>query len=160
MSPPLPTALQLRQAVRIFMDHAYKDAAVPPSVTQRMAPLNTAPEASPVQPQWFETQLQNNRTSYVLRLGHRTYPHMKLVLEESPDGTAYFFRADAHDRHLHAPQGSADAKALEELRRFNLHLVEAIEHAWAHAQIPTFREYLRQAVQRATHAPGSAKERM
>ncbi len=152
MPPSLPTVTQLRQAVRIFIEHAYKDAAVPPAVTQRVSPFDAVPDDAPVQPQWFETQLQNNHTSYVLRLGHRTYPHMKLVLEESPDGTGYFFRADSHDRHLHAPQGSADAKALEELRRVNLHLVETIEHAWAKVQIPTFREYLRQAVERTTRS--------
>ncbi len=150
MSPSLPTVVQLRQAVKIFLDYAYKDASIPPTVTQRVAPLYAVSDDAPVQPQWFETQPQNNRTSYVLRLGHRAYPHMKLVLEESPDGTGYFFRADAHDRHLHAPQGSADAKALEELRRVNLHLVETIEYAWAKVGIPTFREYLRQAVERST----------
>lgn len=152
MPPSLPNVAQLRQAVSIFVEHAYKDAAIPPAVTQRVAPLEAAADEVPVQPQWFETQLQNNRTSYVLRLGHRTYPHMKLVLEESPDGTGYFFRADAHDRHLHAPQGSADAKALEELRRVNLLLVETIEHAWAKVRIPTFRQYLRQAVERSAQS--------
>ncbi len=150
MPPLLPTVVQLRQAVKIFLDHAYKDASVPPTVTQRIAPLYAVSDDAQVQPQWFETHLQNNRTSYVLRLGHRTYPHMKLVLEESPDGTGYFFRADAHDRHLHAPQGSEDAKSLEELRRVNLHLVETIEYAWAKERIPTFREYLRQVVERST----------
>lgn len=149
MPASLPNVTQLRKAVEIFLHHAYCGGDIPPSVCQKTLPFSTLPGDAPAETSWFETAVQNGRKSYLLRLGHRGYPHMKLVLEESPDQREYLYRADAHDRHLHAPEGSVDSAALEQLRRVNHHLVEDIEHAWTQADIPTFREYLRLAVQRA-----------
>src|SRR3954454_18737876 len=42
------------------------------------------------------------------RLGNRAYPHMKLVIERSPDGRTYLLRADTHDTHITPKPGSRE----------------------------------------------------
>jgi hypothetical protein len=80
---------------------------------------------------------------YALRLGQPRYNHMKLMVEPTPGGTGFLYRADAHDSYLHAPPGSPDAAPLAALRANNKEITEAIEAAWTAAGLPTFRAYLR-----------------
>src|SRR3954471_11231454 len=45
---------------------------------------------------------------YALRLGNRSYPHMKFIIERSPDALGYLLRADTHDAHIQPRAGSRE----------------------------------------------------
>lgn len=77
-----------------------------------------------------------------LRLGNRSYPHMKMVVERSPDG-GYLLRADTHDAHIQPRPGSREAAAFAKLMEQNRAAAAAVEDAWEHAGLPTFKKFLR-----------------
>jgi hypothetical protein len=87
-------------------------------------------------------------TKYSLRLGNRSYPHMKLVIDRAPDGQTYLLRADTHDAHIQPKPGSRDYAAFQELSRINHALAEQIETAWEAAGLPTFKKFLREDLER------------
>ncbi len=147
MAAPLTSVGQLRRAIDIYLRVAYTTGQLPEVVKLRLLPWAGLPEDALVEPAWFEACVQEGRQQLALRLGHPGYPHMKLVLEESPDVSGYLFRADAHDRHLFAPPGSPDAAGLEQVRRVNAQIIEQIEREWMAAGLPTFRAYLRKQVE-------------
>ena len=80
---------------------------------------------------------------YSLRLGNRMYPHMKLVIDRSPDGRGHLFRADTHDGHCRPAPGSRDYHVFSQLMEANRELAARIESAWDAQGIPTFKSYLR-----------------
>jgi len=88
---------------------------------------------------------------YVLRLGNRCYPHMKLVIERSPDGELFLFRADTHDRHCCPPEGAPEHQAFVSLMTKNQELAQAVETAWAEAGLPTFKTWLREDLARRSN---------
>ncbi len=134
----------LKNALRIYLREAYKGGALPQAVQERVARIEGFSDDQPAPLDWLEkSQCDSGRCTYALRLGQPVYPHMKLIVEESPDGGHPLFRADAHDRHLHAPAGSADAAPLAALRAINKELADRIETAWVAAGLPTFKEYLK-----------------
>lgn len=138
----------LRKAVAIYLHIAYPNGGIPPAVQERIACLERLAPHEPLPKACMEVSCTTaGRTTYMLRLGQPRYPHMKLVLEDAPDG-GQLFRADAHDAHLHAPPGSPDAAPLAALRASNKELTEAIEAAWTSQGLPTFREYLRKQLER------------
>jgi hypothetical protein len=85
---------------------------------------------------------------YSMRLGNRQYPHMKLVIEPTPDGTGHLFRADTHDAHCLPPPNSNEYAAVSALIEANGKIAQAIESAWRDAGLPTFRGYLQDALAR------------
>ena len=93
-----------------------------------------------------------------LRLGNKFYPHMKLVVERSPDGAGHLFRADAHDRHCCPPPTSKEYPLFCKLMEDNQHVCQAIESAWERADLPTFKQYLKRDLARrmAAHHPANA----
>jgi len=133
---------ELHNAIITYLRIAYPEG-VPAAVQARVASLTQLPADAEVPESMLEVSQCMGRPVYALRLGQPRYPHMKLMVEASPGGTGYLFRADAHDMHLHAPEGSADAGPLAALRAQNKVLTEAIEAAWTAAGLPTFRSYLR-----------------
>ena len=147
MAAPLTNIGQLRQAIDIYLRVAYPTGTLPEAVKPRLLPWGSLPDDALIEPAWFEACMQEGRQQLALRLGHPGYPHMKLVLEESPDGSGYLFRADAHDRHLFASPGSPDAAGLEQVRRANAQIIEQIERNWVADGVPTFRAYLRRQVE-------------
>ncbi|MCL2641204.1 MAG: quinolinate synthase NadA [Phycisphaerales bacterium] len=156
-------AKNLQRAVELYLACAYPDG-VPASVQGKAGPV-MALEAEALAPvELFERSEGGGEGSYVLRLGQPMYPFMKLVIDPVPEQgtvspTSYLLRADAHDRHLHAPAGSPDAAWLASVRVSNRDLVEKIEAAWAKAGLPTFKEYLRAklAARRAKKEGGGDK---
>mgnify|MGYP000446834360 CR=1 FL=1 len=54
---------------------------------------------------------------YALRLGNLSYPHMKLIIDRSPDGKGYLLRADTHDAHIQPKAGSREQAAFPLLGR-------------------------------------------
>ncbi len=146
--PPLPHVQIIKQAIAIYLPLAYGEGKVPEVVRGRIAPILASPDSDRIKLEWFEPADKDGRAVYRLRLGQVAYPHMKLNVEESPDGTGYLILADAHDTHLLAPETSPDAKFLSELRKNNAALVEKIQAAWTQAGLPTFRNYFRAAMER------------
>ncbi|MDA8377250.1 MAG: hypothetical protein M0Z50_09360 [Planctomycetia bacterium] len=146
--PPLPPAHIVKKAMEIYLTLAYPSGDFPAVIKTRMAPIMASADAALIEPEWFERCDKDGRAVYRLRLGQAAYPHMKLSIEESPDGTGYLLLADAHDIHLLAPENSPDAAFLSELRKNNAALVEKIQTAWTDAGLPTFRNYFRAAMER------------
>ena len=146
--PTLPQVHILKKAIDIYLPLAYPAGHIPDVVQARIAPVTASADSDFIKPEWFEPADKDGRAVYRLRLGQVAYPHMKLSIEESPDGTGYLLLADAHDIHLLAPENSPDAAFLSELRKNNAALVEKIQTAWTDAGLPTFRNYFRAAMER------------
>jgi hypothetical protein len=85
---------------------------------------------------------------YALRLGNRAYPHMKLMIDRSPDGQGYLLRADTHDAHIQPRSGSRDTGAFAELMKINRNIADAIEAKWEQLSLPTFKKFLRDDLER------------
>ncbi len=143
---PLPPVGTLQRAAKIFLDIAYGDANPPPEVLKRMAPINAADPSQPCHREWFEISSKEEvNPSLRLRLGQKNYPHMKMLLQPSPDLDGYLFFADSHDRHLFTAVES-EAAALAALRQANAEITRTIEKQWEQAGVPTFQSYLRRAM--------------
>lgn len=153
-SIPLPAAGQLKRAIGIYLSLAYPAGNLPQVVHQRQKPILAASDDMPVMPEWFEVTNCEEGIMYRLRLGQEKYPHMKISLMPSPDGSGYLYFADAHDSHLHAPMDSPDYPLLVSLRKSNSALASAIEKAWTADGLPTFRGFLRDSLDaRRSHDP-------
>jgi hypothetical protein len=156
MSWQRPSPAAVFEAVDAYLRVVYGSASAPSAVRDRVATLRAAPPEelfdSPVLERAGGSAAAPDR--YSLRLGNRFYPHMKLVIERSPDGRGFLFRADTHDRHVRPPPGSRDAAAFAELARMNQKAAEEVEAEWARLGLPTFKEYLRQDL--AKRAAGAA----
>jgi len=76
---------------------------------------------------------------------------MKLVIERSPDGELFLFRADTHDRHCCPPEGAPEHQAFVSLMTKNQELAQAVETAWAEAGLPTFKTWLREDLARRSN---------
>jgi hypothetical protein len=96
--------------------------------------------------------------SFSLRLGNANYPHMKLRLSRPPKDNVFLFSVDAHDAFLHAPPGSADYGALEELKRRNSQMAAAITALWDENGLPTERNYLRLKIDQARLKGNQSRE--
>jgi hypothetical protein len=155
-SKPQPQAVW--EAIELYLGVAYSGGKPPSAVEQRLATLRNLDcddfFASPL----FERDAgaggsagagggaggaNPEPTRYAIRLGNRHYPHMKMVVERSPDGRAHLFRADTHDRHIRPKPESREYAAFTELMRQNQALAEQIEAAWAERGLNTFKSYLR-----------------
>ncbi len=145
-SIPLPSAGELKRAMSIYLALAYPSGNLPEVVRQRQKPVLAAPDEMPIMPEWFEVSQCDEGAMYRLRLGQEKYPHMKISLMPSPDGTGYLYFADAHDSHLHAPTDSPDYPLLVSLRKSNSALASAIEKAWTAEGLPTFLGFLRNSL--------------
>ena len=95
--------------------------------------------ASPI----FERDSKTAPSKLSLRLGNKTYPHMKLTIERSPDKNGYLFRADTHDRHCCPPQGAREHEQFVALMAKNQQVAQSVESAWADMGLPTFKTWLR-----------------
>ncbi|MCE5328140.1 MAG: hypothetical protein LLG01_17165 [Planctomycetaceae bacterium] len=147
-APQLPPPDVIRQAVGIYIAHAYNGSA-PAAVDDLIPPEHFDPSAwlsrSVVEPVPVNAPLEQVR-SFALRLGNSQYPHMKLRISRTPNEGGYLFSVDCHDAFLRAPQGSPDYEALESLKRHNAALASGITADWDHAGLPTERNYLRRKI--------------
>jgi hypothetical protein len=141
-----PEREQVMQAIDIYLRQAYGEEP-PVTVRSQMAVLRTWGGPffrAPV----FVADDQPHGKRYSMRLGNRHYPHMKLRIEPSPDGSRYLFRADSHDRHVCPPPSSAEHDAFRALMEKNQQIVDAVEGTWGEAGVPTFKTYLREDLER------------
>ncbi len=146
-----PTAGEFEQALKLYIEHAYAGAAPPAAVRLRMEAVRAAGDA-PFDCPAIEREAGDNPARFNLRLGNRVYPHMKLVVERSPEGSSHLFRADTHDRHIQPAPGSKEADAFRDLMAKNLLVATAIESAWESAGLQTFKQYLREDLARRKSA--------
>lgn len=150
-----PAAADLWRAVDAYLSVAY-DGRAPGAVRARLETLRAAPPddlfASPV---LERTEDHGAILRYSLRLGNRGYPHMKLLIEPSPDGRGHLFRIDTHDRHVRPPAGSPEERAFANLMANNQSVADAVEAALEKVGLPTFKSYLRDDLARRSALPRS-----
>lgn len=143
--PPVPA--DIWRAIELFLAEAY-DAQPPLAVRARLEILKTTPPADFFNSAPFERTPAESPTKFSLRLGNRAYPHMKLVIERSPDGRHTLFRADTHDRHVQIKSDSPEAKMFAELTRKNQEIAQRIEKSWEANGLMTFKGYLREDLEK------------
>ena len=155
MSWDKPTPADFWKAVEIYLDAAY-GGKIPPAVQTRTFTLRAFPQDDLYRCPVFEPAPKENPVRFALRLGNQWYPHMKLVVEQAPDGQASLFRADTHDRHIQVDSLSRDYAAFCELSQKNQSLAGRIEAAWEAAALSTFKSFLRNDLaRRRSGAPNS-----
>ena len=148
-----PSAVRARlETLRSTPDPAFYDCPVlergpAPSAAAGGGGAGTRPAAA-------GQEGEDGPSRYALRLGNRAYPHMKLVIERSPDGRAYLLRADTHDTHITPKPGSREYAAFQELAAANRTAADGIEAAWEAQGLPTFKKYLRDDLERRRAAAG------
>jgi hypothetical protein len=142
MGWPKLSSSQVRQAIEIYLAHAYS-GPLPSAVRGKLETLHSLPEEELYDSPLFERDVAVHPSKLSLRLGNKLYPHMKLTIERTPDGQSHLFRADTHDRHIAPQPGSRDYAPFMQLMDQNHRMAQAIETAWAEANLPTFKTYLR-----------------
>ncbi|HXE53332.1 MAG TPA: hypothetical protein VN541_09970, partial [Tepidisphaeraceae bacterium] len=113
-----PAISDFWKAVEIYLAQAY-DGPPPATVRSRLDALGATPPEALFDAPTFEATPKEDPVRLSLRLGNRWYPHMKLVVERSPDGRGSLFRADSHDRHIQVDPSSREYAALRQLRENN-----------------------------------------
>jgi hypothetical protein len=154
MNWELPPPAETWKAIELYLARAY--AGDPPlGVRARLDALRSASESDFYRLAAFERFPSDEPVRFLLRLGNRFYPHMKLAIERSPDGVHCLFGVDTHDRHVQPKPHSAEAAAFAELARKNLDIARQIEQALDENGLPTFKRFLRDDLARRT-SPESA----
>jgi hypothetical protein len=148
----LPSAHQLQVAVEQYLRKAY-GGSPPAAMVARFLPPSDVDLASwlmrdEVERQPADAELHEVR-AFNLRVGNRRYQYMKLRIARPPGRDFFVFTVDAHDAVLQAPSGAPDAAELEELKKYNRHLVQEILEAWDALGVFTERAYLRHEIQQA-----------
>jgi hypothetical protein len=135
-----PDAALVQRAIDVYVNTAYPVG--PPVAVRSMLETERTWAGHLTDAPVFVKDDPKNTTRWSMRLGNASYPHMKLVIERSPDGNGYLFRADAHDTHCCPPADSHEYPAFHELMTRNQQVVTAVEQAWAAAGVPTMKTYL------------------
>src|SRR5688500_15069207 len=149
MSWEKPSPAQVWRAIETYLAVAYGRAAPPAAVRTRLDALRSADEATFYDNASLERDAKEQPAAkYALRLGNPVYPHMKLVIEPSPDGRSHLFRADTHDQHVRPAPESKEHAMFCQLMDANQKFAQAIDDGWAKAGVPTFKEYLRRDLER------------
>jgi hypothetical protein len=137
-----PSRQLMWRAIETYLRAAY-DGAPSPAVTGRLESLRAVPDEFLYQSPHLEPTPKQDPIRFSLRLGNRWYPHMKLAIERSPDGSGCLFRADTHDQHIRPAPESREYAAFCELMEKNQRLASRIEAEWEAQGIPTFKSFLR-----------------
>jgi hypothetical protein len=152
--PDLPRTFRddLRRAVRLFIENAYGDR--PPASALRYIP----PEGDFDIAGWLMSDLTERVPggapfeavqAFSLRIGCRTYRHMKLKISRPGSLPSFVFLADSHDSFLVAEPGSPDWEGLQALKRGNAEVASRITEAWDREGILTERSFLREKIRQA-----------
>jgi len=147
----LPSAADIRRAVRLYLSHAY--GPKPPAAAVKFVPPKRFDPAKWLMGDLIERDpadapLENVR-SFALRIGNAAYPHMKLRLSRPPRDRVFLFSVDSHDAFLRAEVDNPDRQSLERLKKHNAGVVAAVNAAWDAAGLTTQREYLRKKIEQA-----------
>jgi hypothetical protein len=147
--PPID---EVWRAIEIYLGFAYAGTAPPSAVKARLETLRSTPLHAFYECKSMERDSTTSPRKYSLRLGNRFYPHMKLVIEPTPDNAACMYRADTHDKHIRPGPNSPELPAFLKLMEENQKLSESIEIAWENAGLCTFKKYLRDDLARRAGA--------
>lgn len=147
MSAPLPEPDVVFKAIDAYVRVAYEGGEPSIAVRSMLATLHSWAGKFYNCPVWVKDENISPK-KLQLRLGNKVYPHMKLVLEQAPDGSTCFFRADTHDRHCCPPNGTPEHGAFVELMNKNQQYAQQVEQEWSAEGIPTFKGWLRQDLAR------------
>ena len=147
-----PDAALVQRAIDVYVRTAYPDG--PPVAVRSMLATERSWAGHLTDAPVFIKDDPKNTTKYSMRLGNASYPHMKLVIERSPDGKGHLFRADAHDAHCCPPAGTPEHDAFRQLMTKNQEVITAVEHAWAAAGVPTMKTYLQEDLARRKQQGG------
>ena len=147
-----PSPPDVLKAIEVYVSVAY-DATLPSAVRSRIETLKSLAVEEFFQSPIFERDVPIHPKRLAVRLGNRAYPHMKLVIERSPDGASHLFRADTHDRHVCPEPGSRDYAAFKQLMEANQVISSSVEAAWADQHLPTFKTYLRDDLAKRAGGP-------
>jgi hypothetical protein len=141
------TAEVLREAVRLYLEEAYKEAEVPAAVKSRLQWPDGADLASIAAGEAFETSPGDAPLEWCervrLRLGNEGYPFMKFGLDHVPDTDEWVLTVDCHDRKLLDAAGDEERAAVADLIDRNARIKSAIERRWTDAGLPTFERFVR-----------------
>lgn len=149
-----PEPAQVQRAIEIYLQHAYGDT-LPVTVRSQLAILKSW-KGDLLDAPVFAPDAHRPPTRYTMRLGNRGYPHMKIVIELSPDDSRFLFRVDAHDRHVCPPPKAPEYPSFRQLMEANQRLVDNVEGEWAKEGFPTFKTYLRDDLARRAAGGGAA----
>ena len=153
MAAELPSPELLWRAIEIYLREAY-DGPPKRDVQARLDGLRGEPPGALFQSRLLERDAAVPPDRYRLRLGNRFYPHMKLLVEPSPDGQAYLFKCDTHDRHCCPAATSPEYGSFLQLMQGNEEIARRVEAAWEAADVITFKRYLREDLARRRAAVG------
>ncbi len=152
MNSDRPRPPDVWRAIDVYIANAY--AHGPPSAVQdRLHTLRSLADEDFYDGAVFEHENVARPPRFALRLGNECYPHMKLVIERSPDGRHWFFRADTHDQHCCPAPGSRDYRIFSQLMERNRQVAHKIESAWESAGLLTFRSFLKDDLARRRASP-------
>lgn len=131
------TPAHVKQAVAIYVDHAWPDGpkGAPRDAATLVANGGSLKELRGA----FQTSHPENGSKfrrYCLRLGNHRYPWMKFVVQEYLVGGEFFFSVDTHDE-MKVDPSMPDYGEWIKLRDFNRDLKREIEEHWARVQLPT-----------------------
>lgn len=138
--PPSPH--QVWDAIDGYLKIAYS-AGLPSAIRARLETLRSTPEEEFYDSAVLEHEKVRYPGRYSLRLGSWLYPHIKLVIDQMPDGRTWVYRADTHDQHICPDPKSRDYAAFCRLMEENQKLSKSIEAEWEQRGLPTFKTYLR-----------------
>jgi len=147
----LPSPAELRLAIRLYLEHAYRRGA--PASAKKFIPPDDADTRK-----WLLSDLAERTPpdapleavrSFALRIGNDKYPYMKLRVSRPPNEPAFLFTVDCHDNVLRAAPGSPYYEPLQAMKRHNAVLAKKVVRAWEAAGLPTERRYLRNRIRQA-----------
>jgi hypothetical protein len=148
-----PSLHEVWRAIDVYVQHAYAKTGPSTTVKSRLETLRKAHDGNFYDSPLLERDAtQSPPQKFSLRLGNHFYPHMKLVIEPTPDRSGHMFRADTHDKHIRPSPNSKEYAMFTELMENNQKLSESIEAAWDQSGLPTFKRFLREDLaRRAAH---------
>lgn len=148
----------LRQALDIYLAHAYPSGIIPPDVRARLefrgrdlAEILSQSQFQKV----FSESLPNRIDRYLLRLGNWRYPHMKFGLVRCGDGDDFVFAVDTHDAHIASSPVVKNSPEFKRIVALNRSIREQIEAQWREAGLPCFTDTLR--IYKSSSSSRSAK---
>ena len=150
-----PSSQEVFRAIDVYLNVAYPDKPPSATVQSRLDALKLQDPARFYECASLEREPnQGPPRKFALRLGNPFYPHMKLVIEPTPDALGHMFRADTHDKHIRPEPKSKEYPLFCQMMEQNQKLSERIESEWENADLPTFKRYLRlDLARRAAGAP-------
>ena len=131
----------LRDAIAIYLKHAYPNGQLPEVVQKRIALDASRPMAELLSASPFENYVADapfHCTVHALRLGSVDYPHLKMEVRPFTNHAGFMFWVNTHDRFISPDAKIPDADRWREVVRRNGDLKQAVERAWAEAKLPTF----------------------